>query len=92
MKSLPRPWWAVIVLVGVFVLGVLLDRYAMPFLSRDVGVWVIQGVPGRGCEGATRAASFRFGRPVDDTHGVYKIPCDDFGFASETAALMCQCP
>ena len=38
MKSLPRAWWTVIVLAGGFALGVLLDRYLVPFLSRDV--WV----------------------------------------------------
>src|SRR5512140_2632203 len=91
MKILPRAWWTVVVLVGVFALGVLFDRYVAPFLSRDVGVWTIQGVGGRGCEGYAKATLFRFGKPVEDTHGVYKIPCDDISIASETAALLCEC-
>ncbi len=91
MKSLPRAWWTVVVLVGVFAVGVLFDRYVMPFLSRDVWVWVIPGVDGRGCEVSTQSTLFRFGWAVDGTNGVYKISCDDFGFASETAALMCRC-
>ena len=91
MKSLPRPWWVVVVLVGVFALGVLFDRYVMPFLSRDVWVWGIQGVEGRGCEVSTQATLFRFGSPLDWTNGVYKIPCHKIGVASETAALLCRC-
>jgi hypothetical protein len=91
MKSLPRAWWAVVVLIGVFALGVLFDRYLMPFLSRDVWVWAIHGVEGRGCEGSTAATSFRLGTPVDRTNGVYKITCDGIGFASETAGLVCEC-
>ncbi len=91
MKSLPRAWWTVIVPAGGFALGVLLDMYAVPFISRDVWVMAIQGVAERGCEGSTQVTLFRFGWPVEKTHGVYKIPCDDIGVASETAALLCEC-
>ncbi len=91
MKNLPRAWWTVTVLVGIFALGVLLDRYLAPFISRDVLVWVIHGVEGRGCEVSTHATSFRFGNPVDWTDEVYKIPCHDLGVATETAALHCDC-
>jgi hypothetical protein len=91
MKSLPRAWWTVVVLTGVFTVGVLFDRYALPFLTRDVWVWVIPVVAGRGCEGPTVTTWFRFGNPVDWAHGVYKIPCHDLGSATETAALHCDC-
>ena len=91
MKSLPRVLRTVAILAGVFALGVLFDRYAVPFLSHEVWVWGIQGVEGRGCEGATQATSFRFGSTVDWADGVYKIPCNEFGYASETAALLCRC-
>ena len=91
MKNLPRAWRNVIVLAGVFALGVLFDRYAIPFLSRDVGVWVIQGVEGRGCEGSWGATLIRFGKPSGQSDGVYKIPCGEISPASDTAALLCKC-
>ena len=91
MKSLPRTWWTIVVLVGVFAMGVLCDKYVMPFLSRDVWVWTIQGVERRGCEGSADTTSFQFDWPSEKTHGVYKISCDEISVATETVALLCEC-
>ncbi len=91
MKSLPRAWWAAVVLAVVFALGVLFDRYVIPFLSRDVWVLGIHGVEGRGCEGSMGATMLRFGKAMGQSDGVYKIPCDKISPTSETVALLCEC-
>jgi hypothetical protein len=91
MKIPPRLLRTVAVLAGVFALGVLFNRSVIPFLSHDVKVWAIQGVEARGCEGSWGGTSFRFGQPTWMTDGVYKIPCDEVSFQSETFALLCTC-
>lgn len=78
-------------MAAVFTMGALFDNYVMPFLSRDVGVWVIKGVKGRGCQGSWGATLIRFGRGIGQVDGYYKFPCDEFSIASETVALRCEC-
>ena len=92
MKNLPRVLRTIAVLVGAMALGVLFNRSVIPLLSRDVGIWVIHGMEGRGCEGSAGATLFQFGRPVGQSDGVYKISCDEVTFVSEAFALLCTCP
>src|SRR5512145_1233360 len=91
MKNLPRVLRTVTVLAGVFALGVLFNRSVIPFLSRDVKIWVIPGVEGRGCDGLAGATTVIFGKGMAQSDGVYKMSCDDVSFASESFALLCKC-
>ena len=91
LRNVPRTWWRMTALGAAFALGVLFASYVMPFLSRDVGVWSIHGVKGRGCEGSWGATLIRFGQPRGQADGVYKIACDKFSIASETVVLHCEC-
>ncbi len=91
MKNLPRILRTVAVLAGVFALGVLFNRSVIPFLSREVKVWVIQGVEGRGCEGSFGVTGIVFGKGMEQGDGEYKIPCDEVSFQWDTFALLCKC-
>lgn len=92
LKNLPPGWRKAIILAAVFALGTLFDRHVIPLLARDVGVWTIKGEKGRGCEGSWGATLLRFGRHYGHVDGAYKFPCGEFTFASDTAALYCDCP
>jgi hypothetical protein len=91
MKNLPRVLRTVAVLAGAFALGMLFNRDVIPFLSRDVKVWVIQGEEGRGCAGLWGATMIRFGQGMGQSDGAYQIPCDKVSFKSDTFALLCKC-
>ena len=91
LKKLPSLWREAIVLAAVFSLGALFDSLVLPSISRDVGVWTIKGVKGRGCEGRWGATMLRFGRHYGQVDGAYQIACGELSHTSETTALLCQC-
>src|SRR5688572_17234095 len=91
LKNFSPVWGKVIVLATVFAAGALFDKYVIPHLYRDILVYGIKGVKGRGCEGGSGATLIRFGMGPGQASGYYKFPCDEFSFASETVALHCEC-
>jgi hypothetical protein len=84
-------WRLLAVVASAFVLGILFERLARPWLARDVDVWVIHGKVGEGCKGSWGSTKIRFGRGIGHTDGIYEIPCEELSPASETAALVCHC-
>jgi len=91
LRNLPPVVWKAAMLIAAFVLGALFNSYAMPWIRRDVDVWVIPGVKGKGCRGEWGSTPVMFGRPMGQADGFYEIPCGEFSYQSDTSALMCDC-
>ena len=91
LRNLPLTLWKVLALLAVFALGALFDRHLMPWIRRDVGVWVIHGVKGDGCKGDWGSTPVLFGRPMGQGDGFYAIPCGEISSLSDTTALLCDC-
>lgn len=91
LRSLSPKWWKSLALIALFTLGALFNNYVMPWLARDIDVWVIQGVKGQGCKGSWGSTKVRFGQGIGQTDGVYDIPCDKLSVTSDTTALRCNC-
>lgn len=91
LRNLPPAWKRVTILAAVFVTGALFDRYMMPWLARDVGVWELHGGKEQGCKGTWGATIIRLGRGMGQVDGTYDIPCGKISTVSDTAALFCKC-
>ena len=91
LRSLPLVWKRGAILVVVFAIGAVFDRYVMPWLARDVGVWELRGLKGQGCKGPWEATMIRFGRGIGQVDGAYDIPCGRISTVADTAALFCKC-
>lgn len=84
-------WKLLVVIVITFVLGILFEQHARPWIANDVDVWVIDGKPGQGCKGEWGSTKIRFGQGIGQTDGIYDIPCDQLSRTSESTALVCAC-
>lgn len=91
LRNAPPALRKAALLIAVFVLGALFNRYAMLWIYRDIDVWVIHGTKSEGCKGAWGATMVRFGRPMGQADGVYALTCGEFGIASDTAQILCDC-
>jgi hypothetical protein len=73
------------------VLGALIDRFALPFMSRDVAVMYIQGTKGKGCEGFAGTTYLRLGRPYGQADGQYQLTCGEWVMPVPEVQLYCDC-